>query len=209
MEIITLSGLDGSGKTTQLELLQKELEANKKSVYTLHIISFSLANKLFATNTKRKRKSNNKKKEAKAVTKAGFLAIFLRKLALLIDSFRFNQLVLALKMNGLYDYVLVDRYFYDQIANIHYLENNFSPKHSPWWQKLAEKIMFKPNCSIFIKVDSKIAISRDREIEQGEQFLKDKQKIFDKFTSRWNIRIIDGNNSVKKVSTDIKKTIKL
>lgn len=206
MQIITISGLDGSGKTTQLDLLEKELSLSKKSVYRLHITKFSLANKALGL-FKRDKKIKNK--PAKAVTKASKTTIYLRKLMLIIDSMRFHLFISSLKAGRMYDFLLIDRYFYDQIVNVHYLKRNFAPKRKSAWQRLVEDIILKPDFSLFIKVDSKIAISRDRDIEQGEQFLKDKQSIFDTFLSDWDIQVIDGNGSIKEVQEEIAKTINL
>ena len=192
MQLITISGLDGSGKTTQLEKLKEKLESEKKRVYFFHIINFSVANKYLG-------KNKSASKPTKAVTSANAFTIALRKFALMVDAFRFTHFLYVLRMNDLYDYVLTDRYFYDQIVNIRYLEKSNKQKNIPLWQKITEKLMKKPDTALFIKVSPEIAISREREIEQGKQFLIDKQNIFEKFIKRWKIEVIDGEGSLKEV----------
>lgn len=205
MQLITISGLDGSGKTTQLDKLEEELRSIGKKVHRLHIIEFSLANKLLGSRKKEKSLS-----PAKSVTKAGHLAVFLRKLALILDILRFNRFKTKLSKDKGFDYILTDRYFYDQIINILYLEGDFENSQSPaLWQKVAEKLIKKPDFAFFIQVSPEIALLRDREIEQGKQFLIDKQKLFDNFKDAWKIKIIAGEETAETVFEKIKKNIGL
>lgn len=202
MQLITISGLDGSGKTTQLDKLEKYLKDAGKKVHRFHIIEFSVATKLLGFKNKKSELKTNK-----SVTRAGGFAIFLRKLAVIFDAIRFTQLMLTFKMNGIYDYVLADRYFYDQIVNIHYLEKSIG-REIPLWQKITEKLVAKPDFALFIKVSPKVALSRDREIEQGKQFLIDKQSIFDRFINNWKIKTINGEGTTGEIFEKIKEQVK-
>lgn len=204
MQLITISGLDGSGKTTQLDKLEKHLKDKGSRVYRFHIIEFSIASKILGFKNKNKK---SKSQISKSVTKAGAIAILLRKIALILDTVRFAQLMFVFKTNNRYDYVLADRYFYDQIVNIHYLEKSIT-REAPFWQKIAEKLITKPNFAFFVKVSPKIALSRDREIEQGKQFLIDKQNIFDRFINDWKIKTIDGEGIAEDVFVEIEEQIK-
>lgn len=56
MKLITISGLDGSGKTTQLDLLEKDLKKEFR-VERIHMINFSIANRLLSN-----KKTNQPKK---------------------------------------------------------------------------------------------------------------------------------------------------
>jgi len=116
MKIITLSGLDGSGKSTQINLLKSYLENQGKKVFYFHAIDFSLANKI--ADFKRKYclicritgKCRVPSKEEKiAVTKANGFQIFLRKMFLKIDLCRFKKLIKKLNREQ-YDYLLSDSY---------------------------------------------------------------------------------------------------
>jgi len=44
MKIISISGIDGSGKSTQLKMLKKYLTERNKKVESFHSVSFSLIN---------------------------------------------------------------------------------------------------------------------------------------------------------------------
>jgi len=67
MQIVTISGLDGSGKSTQIEMLKNYLESQKKRVFYFHAVDFSIANKII--------KSTKKNSQSKSVTEANWFSI--------------------------------------------------------------------------------------------------------------------------------------
>lgn len=208
MKIISISGLDGSGKSTQSKMLQDFLESHSKKVYYFHAVQFSVpqALKRFFKLDKKQSDENETKKvstgEKSGVTKAGKFAIFLRKTAFVIDVIRFKLLRKKLTKNGI-DFLITDRYFYDTIVNISYLEKRNTPSR-------IEKCIPLADAAFYLKIEPESIMTRPRVPEQGLQYLKDKKKLYDMFTSLWNFQIIDASLPPEKlfnrIITELKKS---
>lgn len=190
MKIISISGLDGSGKSTQVKLLQNHLESQNKKVFYFHAIKFSLVKKIinfrnkYCLICKLSGKCNIYKE--KSVTKATWLQITLRKIFLQIDISRFKCLCRRLEKKG-YTYILSDRYFYDSLINIAYLEKendlNFSLN------------IPKPDLAIYLRVDPHIIMQRERFPDQGLEYLQKKEQLLVKAAKKWNLMTFEGNRA--------------
>jgi thymidylate kinase len=205
MKLLTISGLDGSGKSTQIEMLKSYLESQGKKVFYFHAIQFGLANKISG-------KNNNK--NAKSITKANWFQIQLRKLFLKIDICRFKKLYKKLEKEDC-NYILSDHYFYDSVLNIEYLNNchselveesNLNNIRSSRHFAPQDDIV-KPAIALYLQTDPKIIMQRARKPDQGLEYLQAKKILYDKMAPFWNLKIIDGNRLPEEVFSNIKELV--
>ncbi len=193
MKLITISGLDGSGKSKQIELLKDYLESRNKTFFYFHAVEFSVAN--------RKRfKNKDLRFKNKSVVRANWLQIQLRKIALLIDIFRFKRLLKKLKV----DYIISDRYFYDSVVNINYLLDIRCPNRRHRMSTLfAEKFIPKPDAAFYIKVSPKAIMRRERKPDQGIEYLAAKEKLYENKIRDWGMIVIDGEREKEEMHQEI------
>ena len=187
MKLITISGVDGSGKSTQLEMLRTRLGRESREVFYFHAIEFSLANAI--ARFLRGERSFVPGKE-QASTRASWLSIQLRKLFLLIDIYRFRDLARKLRWAD-FDYILSDRYFYDSIINIEYLNGG----KSSWCLRFIERCIPLPDQAFYLEVNPEEVLRRDRVPEQGLDYLETKMRLFGQKKSAWHLLTVDATPS--------------
>lgn len=193
MKLISISGLDGSGKSTQIEMLKTCLESQGKKVFYFHAIAFSIAQKISKTKTSG---------EAKSVTRANWFQIQLRKFALILDIIRFKSFRKKLEEKG-FDYIVSDRYFYDSLINIAYLESKLSTFNF----RLSNKMIPAPDFAFYLNADPKNIMGRDRVPDQGLEYLQKKKVLLDDFSKEKNLIVLDGNKDKEEIQEEIKTTL--
>lgn len=198
MHIITLSGVDGSGKSTQLEHLRSQLQTEGKKVAYFHAVSFSLPETL-----RKKLLGSRQAGTAKAQTTSGSVGITLRKIILWIDLLRFRHWIAHLEKTGV-DILLSDRYFYDTLINIAYLEKaTLDASYLSW----LTKHVIRPNQAFYLRVTPEQVMERGHAPEQGLQYLKDKTTLFETATSLFGFTVIDANQARESVTQSIQAAL--
>ena len=180
--IITFSGIDGSGKTTQSRYVVDLLQSQGYAVRYLHIISWTLVNRLGrlaradheTTFVQNGQTGSRRKLYAGARLAVSF-----------VDILRFRALVGCKCIFG--PRVLVcDRFFYDlgvQAIDTNVMSNALE---SLYWN-----LVPSPTLSILLDVPPEIAQRREREHELA--YYQSKRKLYLERAPRWNSITIDAS----------------
>ena len=178
---IVFEGIDGSGKSTQIGLLKEWLEANGFRVEALREPTDSELGKLIRGILQRPDASSDEVQNI---------------LALL---FAADRLYIMDKLNDESKIIISDRSF---ISSLAYQKNTE-------WVEVLNKYAKKPDLLILLDLDVKKSVARTsgEDTFENEKFLTETRENYLKLVENYEHQIIDANNGINKVSSDIKKAV--
>ncbi|WP_407422288.1 dTMP kinase [Methanobrevibacter sp.] len=178
---IVFEGIDGAGKSTQIQLLKEWLEANGFKVETLVEPTDSEIGKLIRRILQRP--------DAKT-------DLVQKTLGLL---FAADRMLIMDELNDESKVIISDRSF---ISSLAYQDN------MEWIGEL-NRYAKKPDLLILLDLDVKKSVSRTsgEDTFENEEFLTGVRDNYLNLAKNYEHQIIDANNGINKVSSDIKKAV--
>ena len=178
---IVFEGIDGAGKSTQIQMLKEWLEANGFRVETLVEPTDSEVGKLIRQILQHPDAKTDR---------------FQKTLALL---FAADRMLIMDKLEDESKIIISDRSF---ISSLAYQE----PAE---WVEVLNRYAKKPDLLILLDLDVKKSVARTsgKDTFEDEEFLTGVKENYLKLAENYEHQIIDANNGVNKVSSDIKKAV--
>ena len=178
---IVFEGIDGAGKSTQINLLKEWLEANGFRVETLVEPTDSEVGKLIRRILQRPDATEDRVQKT---------------LGLL---FAADRMLIMDKLNDESKVIISDRSF---IASLAYQE----PAE---WIEVLNKYAKKPDLLILLDLDVKKSVARTsgEDTFENEEILTNVRANYLNLVEGYTHEIINANNGVNKVSSDIKKAV--
>ena len=178
---IVFEGIDGAGKSTQIQLLKEWLEDNGFRVETLVEPTDSDVGKLIRRILQRPDAATD------SVQKT---------LGLL---FAADRMLIMDKLNDESKVIISDRSFISSLAYQQPAE----------WVEVLNKYAKRPDLLLLLDLDVKKSVSRTsgQDTFENEEFLTNVKANYLKLVENYTHEIIDANNGVNKVSSDIKKAV--
>ena len=178
---IVFEGIDGAGKSTQIQMLKEWLEANGFRVETLVEPTDSEVGRLIRKILQRPDATSDNVQKT---------------LGLL---FAADRMLIMDKLNDESKIIISDRSF---ISSLAYQE----PSE---WIEVLNRYAKKPDLLILLDLDVKTSVARTsgEDTFENEEFLTGVKENYLKLVENYEHQIIDANNGVNKVSSDIKKAV--
>lgn len=195
-KIISFSGIDGAGKSTQVKLLKKYLSSKKKTfVATEAMFTYFTLGPLVSilrSATKSPKGGPVTRNKNNTLAKLWFIPAF-------IDiwlGYLFKIQLLRLK----YDYVIADRIYLDMWANLLYYG---------YISRQAYKMFIRllPHSQIGFLFLVKPGTVRKREDDFPLSYYEEQSKIYSQLSRLVKINVIDANNKPEKTFDQIKEKI--
>lgn len=178
---IVFEGIDGAGKSTQIQLLNEWLENNGLEVETMVEPTDSEVGKLIRRILQRPDATTDRVQKTLGL-------LFAADRMLIMDKLEDEKKV-----------IISDRSF---ISSLAYQE----PAE---WIEVLNKYAKKPDLLILLDSDVKTSVARTsgEDTFENEEFLTNVKANYLEIAKNFNCEIINANNGVNKVSSDIKKAV--
>ena len=178
---IVFEGIDGAGKSTQIRLLKEWLQDNGFRVETVVEPTDSEVGKLIRRILKHP--------DANTDTFQNILGLL----------FAADRMLIMDKLNDDSKIIISDRSF---ISSLAYQEN-------AEWIEVLNKYAKKPDLLILMDLDVEKSVARtsDGDTFENVEFLTRVKENYLEISKNFQCEIIDANNGINKVSSDIKKAV--
>ena len=178
---IVFEGIDGAGKSTQINLLKEFLEANGLEVECVVEPTDSEVGKLIRKILQRPDSTTDSVQKTLGL-------LFAADRMLIMDKLSDDKKV-----------ILSDRSFISSLAYQDHAD----------WIKVLNKYAKKPDLVLLLDLDVKKSVSRSSGEDEfeNEEFLTNVWANYLDIIKDFNHEIIDANNGINKVSSDIKKAV--
>lgn len=193
--LVSLSGFDGVGKSTQVKLLLKYLEGKGKKVkVTEAMFGYFLLKPLVKV---LRRATNNVhggpvKRNKSILPKLWFILAFID----IWVSFIFK----TRSWTGKYDFVIADRFYTDIWANLLYY--GYLPD---WAFAFFVKLLPKPDIAFILRAKPNIVLKREREFPN--RYYNEQEKIYLRLADQVEFNIVDASQSPGVVSREINRKV--
>jgi dTMP kinase len=178
---IVFEGIDGAGKSTQIQMLMEWLDANGFRAETLVEPTDSEVGKLIRKILERP--------DAQTDSVQKILALL----------FAADRMMIMDKLEDESKIIISDRSF---ISSLAYQEPSD-------WVEVLNKYAKRPDLLILLDLDVKTSVARTtgKDTFENEEFLVGVRENYLKLAEEFTCEIIDATNGVNKVSSDIKKAV--
>ena len=178
---IVFEGIDGSGKSTQIRMLKEWIEDNGLDVETLVEPTDSEIGKLIRKILQRPDAQTERLQKTLAL-------LFAADRMLIMDRLEDESKI-----------VISDRSFISSLAYQNPAE----------WVEVLNRYAKKPDLLLLLDLDVKKSVSRTsgEDTFENEEFLTGVKENYLRLAENYEHKIIDANNGVNKVSSDIKKAV--
>lgn len=194
--LITFSGIDGAGKSTQIGLLSEYLKKNNKKVFvTEKMFGYFLLKPIIrllrpATGSL---PLGPVKRNQDFLLKLWFIPAFID--IWVSYTFRFKPML------DKYDFVIADRFYTDIWANLLYY--GYIPD---WAFKLLVGLLPRSDIAIMLVVDPILVLKREKEFPPT--YYKEQAKIYERLGTQINFHEVDAGQDPKIVFLEVRNLLK-